>query len=222
VRLIVLGSVAIALLGVASNASAQEPEAEAEPPAAAPATAPPAAPSEAPRKTRVRVRLKREGEVADVFVERRGSWSFECRAPCTFDATAGEQGRIQILGTDDAPLEFTVAAGGTGEHDIEVDRRGKGALVAGLVAIGAGAISLALGMAIIRGAGDDDLFGEGNRTVARILLLLGGGSAVTGTVLIVTRSTAPVVVPPAVSSSRGHDETPLPIARPQLVWTVRF
>jgi hypothetical protein len=186
---------------------------------------------EAPHVVRVHVSLQREREFADVFIERRGAYDFECRAPCSFEAKAGERGHVDFPGTTDEPVGFTVPADATGDYRFEVRRRGKAALVGGLVAAGAGAISLALGMAIIRGAGKDDLFGEANGAIARILLVLGGASAVTGTVLIVTRSTAPVLVPSAATRQEAHEDLTSPrssiadSARPlpiQLLWTGRF
>lgn len=154
---------------------------------------------------RVRVHLQRAKDAADVLVERHGAWTLACRAPCTFDGVPGEQVRITMEGLIEEPLVFTVPAGGATEHDIEVRRRGDGLFVGGLVAFGAGAMSLALGMAIIRGAGKEDLFGEGNRAVASVAMVLGAASAVTGVVLVVRRSTTPFVAP----------KEPLPTTRAQ-------
>jgi hypothetical protein len=184
----------------------------------------------------VNVRLEREGEIADVLVERYGTWSLACRAPCTFDASPGEHLRIGVLGADHEPLAFTVPADASAAHDVDIDigRQGRGALIAGLAMIAGGAVSLALGMAIIRGAGDDDLFGDANRWVGRVGLLLGGASVVTGGVLIITRSTAPVILPSPTTRSQAHDDLgptratssgssiPLRLAPVQVVWTLRF
>jgi hypothetical protein len=180
---------------------------------------------------RVNVSLQRDREFADVFIERRGTYEFECRAPCSFEAKAGEHGHVDFPGTTDEPAPFIVPNDGTETYHFQIRRRGKAALVGGLVAVAAGALSLALGMAIIRGAGKDDLFGEANGAIGRILLVLGGASAVTGTVLIVTRSTAPVLVPSSSSRREAHEDLtaprssiadaapPLPL---QLQWTGRF
>lgn len=168
------------------------------------------------RTVQVQVRLQRDGEVADVFVQRDGAWSFACRTPCSFDAAPGEQVRIDVLGFGDEPIGFTVQSN-PGKQDIAVGRRGRGYLVGGLAAIGAGAITLALGMAIIRGAGDDDLFGEANRWVARAMLLLGGGSVVAGGALVVTRSTGPMILPPPPTPIEPRVAAPL-----QLTWTTSF
>jgi hypothetical protein len=193
--------VVLASLLFAGAAHAEEPE-----------------PPPAPRRVQVRIRLQREREFADVFIERRGTWGYECRAPCSVDAVAGERGRIDFPGTSDEPLMFVVPSDGSEVHEIEVRRRGRGKLVGGLVAFGAGALSLALGMAIIRGAGQDDLFGEANGAVGRILLVLGGASGVTGAVLVVDRSTAPVLVPP---STRSSMTSALPPVLP-FVWSTAF
>jgi hypothetical protein len=197
-----------------------------------PAPVPPRALLQARRSVRVHVRLDGGLEVADVLVERDGTWDFACRAPCTFDAAPGERVRVDVLGITHEPLTFTVQQpDATGADDIVIDRQGRGALVGGLAAFGAGAISLALGMAIIRGAGDDDLFGKANGFVGRLGLLLGAASVVTGTVLIVTRSTAPVVLPSPTTRSQAHEDlaaeraagaSVLRFAPPQLTWTARF
>lgn len=191
------------------------------------------------RSVRVGVRLQREKDAADVLVERHGVWTLACRAPCTFEAVAGEEVHVDMQGLIEEPLVFTVPADGRAEHDIEVRRRGDGLFVGGLVAIGAGAISLALGMAIIRGAGKEDLFGEGNRAVASIAMVLGAASAVTGAVLILRRSTTPFIAPSSspspspptraqavedvgVAPTRSLGVDPVRLALPQLVWSARF
>jgi hypothetical protein len=181
--------------------------------------------------------MEREGEAADVLVDRYGKWAFVCRAPCTFDAAPGEHVRIQVLSTDDPPLPFTIPTNADASHDVDIDvgRKGRGALIAGLAAIAGGAVSLARGMAIIRGAGKDDLFGSANGFMGRLGLVLGAISAGAGAYLIVTRSTAPVILPttragahedlatPGVSSSiesqSPSSSAPFPL---QLGWTVRF
>lgn len=177
----------------------------------------------------VRVRLGSDLQVADVLVERDGKWDFACRAPCTFDATPNTRVRINVLGGEYEPLDLTVPADAPEGHDVEVGRKGRGYFVGGLAAIGAGAISMALGMAIIRGADKDDLFGDANGWIARAMLLLGAGSVVTGSVLIVTRSTAPMIMPPANRKQTHEDLLPgqsnaslAPMMPPQLVWTTTF
>jgi hypothetical protein len=196
------------VLGLASEASAQEAERAV---------------------VHVRVKTKKDWDFADVFVERRGTWINVCQTPCTFDAAPGERIRVDVQGDAEHGLVFTVPDDGTREHEIEVHRRGDGYFAGGLIAIGAGAVSLALGMAIIRGAGKDDLFGEGNRAVATVMLLLGAGSAVTGAVLILRRSTDPYLVPSAANriqaledlaparTTRWAESPPL-----QLSWSTRF
>lgn len=178
----------------------------------------------------VNVRMQKGHDFADVFVERRGSWERVCQAPCSFEAAPGENVRADVQGDENQRLTFTVPADGTREHDIEVRRRGDNYLVGGLVAIGAGAVSLALGMAIIRGAEKEDLFGSGNRAVATVMMLLGGGSVAAGGYLILTRSTAPFIVP-ANRTQALEDLAPTrakaasifaPAASSPLLWTTRF
>lgn len=206
-RPIAIALAALVLLGAARDASAEEGE--------------PAAPAPAPlRRVRVNVRLQRDSDIADARMERDGTWTTICRLPCAFDAAGGERGRIQFLNTSDEPLTFTVPGDGSTTYDVEVHRPGNGYLVGGLAAFGAGAISLALGMAIIRGAGKDDLFGEANGFMGRLLLLLGGASGVTGTVLVLKHSSTPFLAapspsPPAIPAVPG-------VSAFQLVWTGRF
>ena len=144
---------------------------------------------------RVNVRMQKGHDFADIFVERHGAWERVCQAPCSFEAAPGENVRADVQGDENQRLTFAVPSDGTREHDIEVRRRGDNYLAGGLIAIGAGAVSLALGMAIIRGAGKEDLFGSGNRAVATVMMLLGGGAVGAGGYLILTRSTAPFLVP---------------------------
>lgn len=65
---------------------------------------------------------------ADVSVARGGTWTIVCRAPCTFDATPGDEVHVALDGLIEEPLVFVVAvaADGRREQDIEVRRRGKG------------------------------------------------------------------------------------------------
>jgi hypothetical protein len=201
-RIAVVPLAALVLFGLAEEASAQE-------------------------TVRVNVRIQKGHDFADVFVERNGSWTMPCQAPCSFDATPGETVRVDVQGDASQRLTFTVPSDGTRTHDIEVRRRGDDLLVGGLVAIGAGAVSLALGMAIIRGAGKEDLFGSGNRAVAPVMMLLGAGSAGAGAYLILTRSTAPFLVP-ANRTQALEDLAPTrstastPAAPSQLVWSLPF
>jgi hypothetical protein len=211
-RILLAPLAALAILGASRDACAQKPE---EP------------------SVHVRVRMEREGEVADVLVDRYGKWAFVCRAPCTFDAAPGEHVRIHVLSNDrdDEPLAFSVPREADASHDVDIDvgHRGRGAFIAGLAAIGGGAISLALGMAIIRGAGKDDLFGSANGFIGRLGLLLGAVAVGTGAYLIVTRSTAPVILP--TTRAQAHDDLAVPGTSSsielrdvplQLGWTVRF
>lgn len=189
---------------------------------------------EPPRSVRVTVKVHDEREFADVFVERRGQFESVCRAPCTFDAAPGERLRVDVYGSADELLTSTVRTDGASEQEIEVRRRGRGFLAGGLVAVGAGAISLALGMAIIRGADRTDLFQDlsANRALGTVLLVLGGLSAATGAVLIVKRSTAPFLetsrptriqaledLRPARPIGETIGET---FSAPQLGWTQAF
>jgi hypothetical protein len=227
-RIVLVPLAAFVLLGLVNDASAQVADAvpEATPP---PPSLP--APVPLPARVHVRVKMKKEWDFADVFVERRGIWTSAGQTPCTFDAAPGERVRVDVQGDAEHGLVFTVPDDGTRDHEIEVHRRGDGYFVGGLVAIGAGAVSLALGMAIIRGAGNDDLFGGANRAVAAVMLLLGAGSAVTGAVLILRRSTDPYLVPSTLPSTRTQaleDLAPVRTTRPlesppfQLSWTTRF
>jgi len=165
----------------------------------------------------VSVRVQREKDVADVFVERGEKWTLVCQAPCTFEATRGEQVRVAMDGILEEPLAFTVEGDDSGAQDIEVRRRGGGRLVGGLVAIGVGTASMALGEAILRGADKGDLFGAANGWIGFIGMVLGAASVVTGTVLILKRPTEPFLASPP----RSQAVDPV-LARPQLVWTLQF
>src|SRR6476620_9789139 len=99
-------------------------------------------PEAAAHVVRVHVRLQRARDVADVLVQRRGTWTVVCQAPCTFEGTPGEEIHVDMGDILDKPLSFNVVSDGTSEQDIEVSRHGTGYFTGGLVAIGVGAISL--------------------------------------------------------------------------------
>lgn len=209
-RTVIVPFAALLLLAVAPDAHAQDTQETQE--------------THAKPSVRVHVGLDRARDVANVLVERRGSWITACEAPCTVEAAPGEEIRIDMGDILDAPLSFVVAADGRTDQDIIVVRRGKGLFVGGLVAIGVGAISLALGAAILRGAGPDDLFGDNgtNKFVGRLAALLGAGSVAAGTVMIVRRSTTPYLVSPALPERPTPSMPPAPPIGVSLVWSMRF
>lgn len=207
--------IALALAALLFLTSARDASADEESPSPSPPTP--------LRSVRVNVRVQRDSDIADARMERGGTWTTICRVPCAFDAATGEHGRIDFLNTSDDPLPFTVPGDGTTTYDVEVHRPGNGYLVGGLAAFGAGAISLALGMAIIRGAGKEDLFGEANGFMGRLLLILGGASGVTGTVLVLKHSSTPFLAGPGPAPAPSPSSPPVPgVSAFQLVWTGHF
>ena len=198
----------------ASDASAQTPNqpppTPTQPPSATPTQPPPpsAAAAAAPNAVRLHITTEKNKGKAHIYIHRAdGTWPAVCSTPCTADVPVNSELRAVYNDYDDDPHTFTVTGELGPEVDLEVKPASIGALIGGIVMMGAGGAFVLSGLLFLALADVNSSLDQTTssstgstyktdvsstyKTFGYVCIGVGAAAAVGGLILLLTRSHEP-------------------------------